>query len=335
MKCTKTLIAVAIAGIAAAPMIASADTTLFGVVEIQLNGSDADDVDAVDAIPESAPGAGDGVDGVAASEPGDARFNADDVLFGITSEHEMNSGLTAYGSLRVDINRLSNEGRQTFDPLNTPGNDEDDVEVTSLGSADSIHVGIKGGFGNVRFGETFNPAEMGQVANDIFDVTGDINGGVGYAGSFGPVSVQAAFAPEQNEDVTAIGGSFNLGGFAIGAGAESRGVDEQVAGSIGASFSFAGAAIAANFWSREEAEGSTDGDTESFTVKIGYGIAGISADLTIAHQEDDGPIDDDAIRLDLSYNLGGGMTVSSRVTSEEPNSGDDLVSYRFKLSKAF
>ncbi len=332
MKCNKTLIAVAIAGIAAAPMMASADTTLFGVVDIQLQGTDQDDVDAAPAVVAN-PAAGiEASDEVFASEPGDIRIAADDVLFGLTSEHKTNLGVTGYASLRVDMNRLSNEGTQTFDPFNTPGNDDDDLVVTSLGSADSIFVGLKGGFGNIRFGETFNPVEAGQVANDIFDVAGDINGGIGYKGGFGPVTVQAAWSPEQNEDVTALGGSFNFAGFGIGAGFEERA--DVDAFSVGASFSFAGAAIAANFFTVDE-DGGTDGDLESVTVKVGYSIFGASADLTFAHREDDGDIDDDSVRLDLSYSLGGGTSISSRITADDPNVGEDILSYRLKLSKSF
>ena len=197
MKFTKTAVAVAIAGIASAPMIASADTVLSGVVEIQLNGSDAD------------------------GDAGDARFNADDVLFGIQAEHALNVGLTGYGSVRVDINRLSDEGRETIDP-GTPGNDEDDIEITQFGAADAVFVGIKGGFGDVRLGETPVAVELGQVANDIFDVTGDITGGISYTGGFGPVSVVANFSPEQNEDVIGIGGKIGFAGIGIAAGYEER-----------------------------------------------------------------------------------------------------------------
>jgi len=79
MKFQKTLVAVAIAGIAAVPMIASADTTLSGVVQIQATGNDSD------------------------GDAGDLRIAAGDVLFGIATEHELNSGLTGYGSLRSGI----------------------------------------------------------------------------------------------------------------------------------------------------------------------------------------------------------------------------------------
>jgi len=315
MKFTKTAVALAIAGIASAPMIASADTTLSGAVQIQLNGDDSD------------------------GSAGDPTINADDVLFGIATSHQINGGATGYGSLRVDMNRLSNEGRSTFDP-GTPGNDEDDTEVTTLGSADSVYVGIKGGFGDFRFGEIPNAVEYGQVANDIFDVAGEINGGISYVGTFGPVGLIANFSPENNSDAVGVGAKFGLGGFSIGVGTESRfdadegplGVDGNPVGddvtstAVGVGFAFAGASINAHFWTQDAA-----GDPESFSVQAGYGFGGVFSTL-----EDDLGGDNDAIRLDLGYGLGGGMDISARVTTENDNAANtDATSYRIKLSKSF
>lgn len=308
MKFQKTLVAVAIAGIAAVPMIASADTTLSGVVQIQLNGTDGDD------------------------DASDPTINADDVLFGITSEHALNSGLTGYGSLRVDMNRLSNAGNQTFDPNGTPANDDDDISVSSVGSADSVYVGLKGGFGDVRFGEIPAAVEYGQVANDIFDVAPEINGGISYVGSFGPVGLIANFSPENNSDVVGLGAKFGIGGFSIGLGGEDRGGQSNVAAGVG--FAFAGASINAHFWSQED---TGSGDTESVSVQVGYGFGGVSATLTVSAVEDDGATDQEAIRLDAVYDLGGGMDISTRITaaSDNNNADADETSWRLKLSKAF
>lgn len=315
MKFTKTAVAVAIAGIAAAPMIASADTTLSGVVQIQLNGDDSDT----------------GAD----PEPGDATINADDVLFGIVSEHELNNGLTGYGSLRVDMNRLSNAGAVTVDP-GTPANDDDDTSIGSLGTADSVYVGVKGGFGDVRFGEIPLAIEYGQVANDIYDVGPEINGGISYVGTFGPAGVIANFSPENNSDAVGLGAKFGIGGFSVGLGYEDRpgaGRAGEEAMSAGVSFAFAGASINAHYWTESEAENGED--LESIAVKAGYGFGGVSADLTFATLEGD-TTDQEAIRLDLVYDLGGGMDVSSRITAETNNEDDsDLTSWRVKLSKAF
>ncbi len=318
MKFTKTAAAVAVAAFAATPMFATADTTLSGVVEIQLSGFDVDDDAATPDVDES--------------EPGDATIGADDVLFGISTDHEINLGLTGYGNLRVDINRLSNEGRTTIDP-GTPGNDEDDVEVTTLGSVDSVYVGIKGGFGDVRFGEVPVAVEYGQVANDIFDVAGDVNGGVSYVGNYGPVGVIANFAPDNNEDVFGVGAKFDFAGVSLGAGFEDRADVEAFA--FGGSYSIFGASIGAHYWTRENG---ADDDIESVSGILGYGFAGVSAQLTISSQSnDDDSIDQEAIRLDLSYGLGGGMTVSTRITDSTDNADadNDQTSWRIKLSKSF
>ncbi|MFK8080372.1 MAG: porin [Granulosicoccus sp.] len=337
MKFTKTFVAVAIAGIAAAPMIASADTTLSGVVQIQLNGDDSD------------------------GDSGDATINADDVLFGIATEHEMNSGLTGYGSLRVDMNRLSNAGSITVDP-GTPGNDEDDVEIASLGAADSVYVGFKGGFGDFRFGEIPNAVEYGQVANDIFDVTGEVNGGISYVGTFGPVGLIANFSPEQNSNMTGLGAKFTLGGFTIGLGAEDKAEAQNIA--AGVTFAYAGASIGAHYWSQENGDAAiaevvevleenatpenpavagvaaaAAGDQTSISVQVGYAFGGVSATVTyslLEGERDDRGADKDAIRLDAVYDLGGGMDISTRITSENNNlENSDLTSWRLKLSKSF
>ncbi|MFK7893734.1 MAG: hypothetical protein AB8B63_23155 [Granulosicoccus sp.] len=76
MKFTKTALAVAIAGIAAAPMVATADTTLSGLIEINVNGSDIDDP--------------------ADDTAGDIAVGTGDVIVGIVAEQELNSGLTGY-----------------------------------------------------------------------------------------------------------------------------------------------------------------------------------------------------------------------------------------------
>ncbi|MGQ7842959.1 porin [Granulosicoccus sp. 3-233] len=308
MKFTKTAVAVAIAGIAAAPMIASADTTLSGVVEIALQGTDIDD--------------------------DDLEIGTGDVLFGITSEHEMDSGLTGYGSLRVDLDRLSNQGSVFVE--NGPGED-DDLNIGSVGTADAVYVGIKGGFGDFRMGEIPLAVEYGQVANDIYDVGSEISGGMSYTGTFGPVGLVANFSPEGNQDALGLGAKFGIGGFSIGLGGEQRGEDDLVNGAVGVSFAFAGASIAAHFWSQEVAETAGTGDLESASVKIGYGFGGVSAALTVSTLEDDGATDQNAVRLDLGYALGGGTQLSSRITQfNDDNDADaEFLEYRVMLAKSF
>lgn len=291
MKFTKTAVAVAIAGIAAAPMIVSADTTLSGIVEINVNGSDAD------------------------GDAGDARVGTGDVLFGIVAEHELNSGLTGYGSVRLDLDALSNQKNP-----NGP-------------TGDAVYVGVKGGFGDFRLGEIPLAVEYGQVANDIFDVGAEINGGLSYAGTFGPVGLIANFSPEPNSDAIGLGAKFAIGGFSIGVGAEDRAELQNLA--AGVSFAMAGASVSAHFWSKEEGNG--DGDLESISVMAGYGFGGVSAKVTFSTLEDDGATDQEAIRLDLGYGLGGGMNLSTRITatSDNNNSDNDVTAWRIQLAKSF
>jgi len=303
MKFTKTAVAVAIAGIAAAPMIATADTTLSGDVQLQLKGSDAD------------------------GDAGDARIGAGDVLFGLVAEHELNSGLTGYGSLRFDYDNLSNAKGGVLD--------SDGESVKNGPSGDSVYVGVKGGFGDLRVGEIPLAVEYGQVANDIFDVGDEINGGISYTGSFGPVGLIANYSPAPNQDAMGVGVKFGMGGFNIGLGAEDR--DEKMNASAGVSFGYAGASVGLHYWTKEEGAGA-DNDESSIAVKVGYDFGAVSAALTYAMLEDDNDgVDKNAIRLDLGYGLGGGMEISTRITanSDDIDDNNDQTDWRIQLAKSF
>ncbi|MEE9321823.1 MAG: porin [Granulosicoccus sp.] len=301
MKFTKTAVAVAIAGIAAAPMIATADTTLSGDVQLQIKGSDAD------------------------GDAGDAQIAAGDVLFGLVAEHELNSGLTGYGSLRFDYDALSNAGGSAVDAAGDA--------VKGGPSGDSVYVGVKGGFGDLRVGEIPLAVEYGQVANDIFDVGAEINGGISYTGSFGPVGLIANYSPAPNQDAMGVGVKFGMGGFNIGLGAEDR--DELMNASAGVSFGYAGASIALHYWTMEAAAGADD--LTSIAAKVGYDFGDVSAALTYATQTDDGAVDESAIRLDLGYGLGGGMEISTRITAgtDENDDNNDQTDWRIQLAKSF
>lgn len=312
MKFTKTAVAVAIAGLAAAPMMAAAETTLSGLIQINLQGSDAADIEAVVDDPAT-----DEDETTEASSPGDLEFAGGDVNFQLNAQQTLNSGLTGYGNFRVDADSLSG------------GN------LTS----DSVHAGVKGGFGDIRVGEVNVIAEYGQVANDLHDQTGAINGGLHYEGSFGPASVGIVWSPERNEDVIGAGLKFGFGGFAIGLGAEERGGNMNA--SVGASFGFAGASIAAHYVTKENDGDADDGNVVA--VQVGYGIAGVELKLTYSLAEDffdltdDDPDFETKIRLDAGYGLGGGTSISTRITAnqDEVGNGDDLLEYRLQLEKSF
>jgi len=215
-----------------------------------------------------------------------------------------------------------------------------------------VYVGIKGGFGDVRFGEVPVAAEYGQVAGDLFDQTGDINGGISYTGAFGPATIGANFSPGRNEDSIGVGAKFNIGAFAVGVGVEDR--DELMNASVGASFALAGASVALHYVSKENADteavaadpnatppvvavaAMAADDSTVIGAKLGYSIAGVSLGLTYQVQ-DTGDLSENALRLDLGYGLGGGMKASARFnTSDNDAPGDNSASdWRLMLSKSF
>ena len=89
MKYTKTAVAVAVtAGFATMPMMAAAETTLSGLVQIKITGIESDDDD----------------------EQVDANFAASDVRVGILSEHEIVGGLIGYGNIQMNLDDLTGEG---------------------------------------------------------------------------------------------------------------------------------------------------------------------------------------------------------------------------------
>ena len=354
MKFQKTAIAVTIAGFAAMPTMASADTVLSGVIEVMLAGTDADDDPAT---------------------PGDESIPlvaAGDVRVAVASEHELNSGLIGYGNIQMNLDNLTGEGGLNqslqlpiFDP-NGSLSDEDIVELTSAATvaADNVYVGVKGGFGDIRIGDIPLAIEYGQLANDIYDVGVTVPGGMSYTGAFGPVGFGLNYSPDRNSDLFGIGGSFNIAGVTVGLGFEDRADTARYA--AGASFAIAGFSIAAHYWAGEnnydpslvidtgaedgdnvDASGFSIDDTESFAVQVGYSIAGVALGVTYTEIEGEEQgasltapetTDQSIVRFDAGYNLGGDTTISTRIQNTMDDStadAEDLLEYRVMLAKTF
>lgn len=316
MKLTKTLLSVAVAGVAAAPMMASATTTLSGAVQIELQGSDSED-------PHTNANGEDGF------EDGEPRIAAGDVLLGVVASQTLNSGLTGYGSLRFDLDSISGAG---------------------TAESDNVYVGISGGFGDLRFGEVGNPGEFGQVAGDLHDAGGDFNAGVGYVGSFGGATIGLSWSPATNDDAVAVGAKFQLGGFGVGVGAENR--DEITNVTFGATFAIggfsigvAGSVLEDGFGSpataaipataTEDAVAATASTLEDEThahVQVGFSFAGASITGGFSQATEQESVQTD---LTISYDLGGGMDISANTGSQTIGDGDTTTDWEIQLSKSF
>ena len=352
MKFTKTAVAVAIAGFVAVPMAASAETTLSGLVQIKVQGNDRDAPDddpLTEDIDES------DVDN------GDLNMAAGDVRLAINSQNEIVGGLTGYGNIQFNLDDLTGEGG--IEDLAQVGSLEDNdggVDTAATVAADNIYVGIKGGFGDVRVGEIPLAVEYGQVANDIYDVGDTVVDGFSYVGAFGPVGIIANYALDgdtfgvvdgQDSDMAGIGAKVTFAGVTFGAGYELRNLSGDESGNlaVGLSFALAGFSIGAHYWIREDVNDGEDGidfqgDDQSASVQIGYGIAGVNLGLTYSlltsDITDQDEAEDSAIRLDAGYDLGGGMDISTRIQSTDNDPArdgvdSDLVEYRVQLTKNF
>ena len=204
----------------------------------------------------------------------------------------------------------------------------------------------------MRLGEIPLAVEYGQVANDIYDVGATVVDGASYVGAFGPVGLIANYSLEDDSDMAGIGAKFTLAGVTIGAGYELRDLGADGDGgdrgnfAVGASFALAGFSIGAHYWLQEGAnrEADFDGDDQSIAVQVGYGIAGVNLGLTYALLTSDltesDEAEDSTIRLDAGYDLGGGMDISTRISSIDNDPArdgldSDLVEYRVQLTKNF
>lgn len=294
MKFQKTALAVAIAGLVAAP-VAMADVTMSGVVEVGIFGSDAD------------------------GDAGDPSVDNNDVILNIGFNHTMDNGATGYGHYRID-GGLSQNGK----------------------TSDNIHVGVKGGFGDIRLGEVPDALEYGQVANDaLFDIGGEEEGISYTSPSFGGATIGVTYSPTnsdeddvQTDDKVSAGIKFGVGNFGIGIGAGND-ICGEAAMSAGATASFGAVSLAAAFKSTENfnPDDCTDGaDRETIGLTAATNIGAVGAKLTYEAEAGDFDEDETLIRLDLSYGLGGGTSVTSRITNL---SEADSTEYRVLLVKTF
>ncbi len=322
MKHTKTAVALALAGVAAAPLAQAADgvsVTLSGQVAIGIIGSDAADEVAInlgDPIPDatSATGFRDATDEDVrdSDSPGDLALFGDDATLNLKAVAPIKGGLESFAVYRTDLSL-----------------------VGDAATGDNIHVGIKGGFGEFRIGEVPDAVGYGQHSDFIADIDGE-NTGLSYTSpDISGFVFGANWSPAGSSDRTSFGAKFSIAGFGIGVGvSDDAGTSEFAAK---ATYSIAGVSLGVSFKD-------FDNDNTAVIATAGYGISDWSFGLGWEGRTGDVNEGESQLRFDIGYNLGNGMNLSTRVNLNTPVDGatdvlgnelDDITNFRLLLTKAF
>jgi predicted porin len=204
----KKLIALAVAGSLAAPMLAHAEApTVYGKVHLYYG-----------TITEKS-----GTPLVTGTDNWQMQSYASRV--GVKGDHDLGNGLTAVYKFEWEVNPLSdNDSSYTFDETVSGVDVNGDgvvapFEIQDSGSSGfsrrNMYAGLKGGFGEVRFGRHDTPLKMSQGKFDQFNDTlgdlkhaGDQDGEnrldnvLAYLGKSGNISYKIALIPGQGDGVT-------------------------------------------------------------------------------------------------------------------------------------
>ena len=210
MNLQRTAIALAVASVAAAPIVASADGSVYASVRIGLESRDQS-----------------GVDDITVRNWGSR--------MGVRGETDLGNGLTAWGRYEFGIDTEANTNTQTatladntLSPADADAN-PDTVTVTDRDQTISRRhavVGLKGDFGNVFLGQTYHtwynhivgPSDNPWWGSGYAQVAyrGRTDNGLSYAGDFGPVSVGVTAVMQASGTATnnPQGGNTSTGGAA-------------------------------------------------------------------------------------------------------------------------
>jgi len=182
----KNLIALAVAGVIAAPAAAMADATVYGKLHASY-GSVSEDITDYDAI----------------------ALRSHSSRLGVKGSEDLGGGLSANYQLEWEVDPFG-DGNTNFGQLGAAGGDN--LERRNQ------WIGLKGGFGEVRVGRHDTPLKMAQGKFDQFnDMDGDIGNAfegedrldnvVAYLNNFGPIGIAAAVIAGEGNGTT-TGDSF-------------------------------------------------------------------------------------------------------------------------------
>jgi len=281
----KTVIALSIATLAAPAMAAT--TTLSGVVEVEIAGTDVEDSEIALGF-------------------GDVRLN-------VKSSTELSEGLTGYGNVRFDA---------------------DNNNVTPF--SDVVKVGVKGGFGDVSFGDVGSPAGKGALGGDLYDSTPGNSAGIHYKNTFAGANVGVGVKLPGNtgSDDAEIhfGADYGIAGATLGAGVMSAG--DAMYASAGAGYSISGVDLGLSYETWDDGLDNDDSTIDVIGAMAGTSVAdwGLTGKMYVATQEE---VDTTAFELDATKDLADDFALSLTLGSTTVGEDDAVMAYGATLSKSF
>lgn len=254
MKFKKTAMAVAIAGIAVAPM-AQADVTLSGYIGVILGGSDSDVMND---------------DGTTAGDP---LLSSDDSSLNVSASHTMNNGLTGYGNYRLDsgLTGSSPAGDNIWVGMKGGFGDirigevPDALEYGQVAGdiladigGENQGISYTGAFGPVTLGLNWSPQRNSDHT------------GVGVKFSLGGFAIGVGAGDTDGISKVSAGASFSYAGASIGVAMKDFDNDRSTIGAkVG--YSISGVSLGLTF--EAESGDVNDGDAK-VRFDAGYGLGG-------------------------------------------------------------
>lgn len=302
----KTIVALAVATLAA-PIVAQADTTLYGRVHARVNAFDAKDADVANAGHR----------------------------IGIKSSFDLGGGLSSFAKIETQL------GNDKGAYKATGSTDAAGIIVRHA------HAGLKGGFGSVAIGRQGNPYAENVYKSDRHEtfsgtyesVTWRNGSSIRYdSPDLGGFNLKAAVVldGEGNEDQNAvdamtINANFSIAGFAVSVGhysvdynddgnAETAEPAKKAVTGLGASYSFGPGSVAMFYESNGEGD-----EEENLDLSVMFDV---NEDLTLGldyAQQDKANSDSTPSRILVGayYNVGKATNVYAEVASNDPDSDAD------------
>ncbi|NVK44069.1 MAG: porin [Oceanospirillaceae bacterium] len=334
----KSLIALAVAGAMTAPIVAQADATLYGNVEVELHMGDDTTSDITD------PGSYNGAE--------DANLELDDAILGVkgSSELENLSGVEAFYQLEVEFARNSDPIRSSTD--------------TGPVSTRKALVGLDSGFGTLIFGRQNLLAEsverMDKYAeslstNNYFAFNDRIGNAATYvtptfAGfeAYGQIIVQGEQDDSRDDiDGGVVGFNYSLGGFDLAAAysemdqniAFAPGTDDtmEIYG-VGLGYAIGDLQLDATYEATED--NATNEESDMWGVGAAYALGDATIGATYMDFEyDKSPVESDEWGVYASYKLGKKASVKAQYTSADVDgnslSNDDFEKFVLGYNVSF